>query len=216
MPRLLELFSGTGSIGRSFEKFGWDVVSLDMNPKSHATITANILEWDFKVFPPGHFDCIWGSPCCTHYSVARTTAKTPRDMESADKLVQRFLDIVEYFKPKVWFMENPLTGYLKGRRVVEGLRFHDVSYCMFGYPYKKATRIWNNAPDWDPLPCCCKETPCDFFAAHGHHAKSAQRGPSMHKGDRRPNDKFSLDQLHSMPPDLCDSIALKASQVVGD
>ena len=49
--RILELFSGTGSVGSVFGSMGWEVVSLDLDPKAEATITADIREWDFRVFP---------------------------------------------------------------------------------------------------------------------------------------------------------------------
>jgi site-specific DNA-cytosine methylase len=103
MPRLLELFSGTGSIGNSFRNKGWDVISVDMNPKSDATIITDVETWDFARFEPGYFQCVWASPPCTHYSIARTTAKTPRDLEGSDRLVQRVLDIIGYHKPQGGF-----------------------------------------------------------------------------------------------------------------
>ena len=111
--RLLELFSGTGSVGRAFRDIGWEVVALDIVPGTHA-IRTDILEWNYKDdFPVGHFDCIHASPPCQQYSIATTCAKTPRNLEHADSLVQRTLDIIDYFMPKVFILENPITGMLK-------------------------------------------------------------------------------------------------------
>jgi len=107
--RLLELFSGTGSIGRAFEAQGWEVISLDILPG--ATTTQDILTWDHTVFPPGHFDFVWASPPCTEYSKARTRAKRPRDYDLADATVSRALEIIDYFCPQLWLLENPQTGY---------------------------------------------------------------------------------------------------------
>jgi site-specific DNA-cytosine methylase len=140
MPRLLELFSGTASIGRAFVDQGWEVVSVDLDPKANATITANILMWDYKIYEPGYFDSIWASPVCTHYSIARTTARTPRDLDGSDKLVQKVIDIIEFYKPASFFMENPKTGLMKTRAVVAGIPFKDISYCKYGYRYKKSNQ----------------------------------------------------------------------------
>ena len=61
--RMLELFSGTGSVGNVFRERGWDVTSLDRDMQ--ADIKADILDWDYRQFPPGHFYFIWASPPCT-------------------------------------------------------------------------------------------------------------------------------------------------------
>ena len=104
--RLLELFSGTGSIGKAFEEEGWEVISLDIDPKSGACIIANFMDWEYSMYPKGYFDAIWASPPCTHYSIARTTASTPRDLEGSDNLVQRVLDVIEFFQIKIWAFET--------------------------------------------------------------------------------------------------------------
>ena len=83
MPRLLELFCGTKSIGRAFEAAGWEVVSLDIVSKFEPTILCDIRSWDY-LFPPGHFDMVWASPVCTEYS--RALAMRPRRLEEGDAL----------------------------------------------------------------------------------------------------------------------------------
>ena len=67
--KLLELFSGTRSIGTVAKKRGYDVVSLDLK---NADINCDILQWNYKEYPTGYFDFIWSSPPCTEYSRAKT------------------------------------------------------------------------------------------------------------------------------------------------
>ena len=143
--RILELFSGTGSIGNTFAEQGWEVVSLDSDVKTDATIYEDILTRDYTVYPPGHFDMIWASPCCTHYSCARRNAKTPRNLSLADSLVIRSKEIINYYNPRVWFIENPQTGMLKDHDFMVGLPFTDIDYCCYcDWGYRKRTRLWNN------------------------------------------------------------------------
>ena len=210
--RLLELFSGTGSIGKAFAAAGWDVVSVDIEATSNPTFCADVMAWDYRQFPRGHFDFVWGSPPCTMYSCARTTAKTPRDLEGADALVARTLEIIEYFGVP-WCFENPQTGLLKTREVVRGLPYVDCTYCKFGFPYKKRTRLWTSLPLQLPPPCC-KSDPCATFAAFGMHLCTAQGAPGKQHGVRRREgeDRCSLEQLYSIPPQLCRSICDAATQ----
>lgn len=114
---------------------------MDILKKCKATITSDIMELDYKaLWQPGDFDIVWASSPCTHYSIARTTASTPRDIASSNAIVQKTLEIIMYLKPKAWFMEYPRTGLLKVQDVVNGLPYH-VSYCMYGFDYQKPTRI---------------------------------------------------------------------------
>jgi hypothetical protein len=60
-PVLLELFSGTGSVGRAFRARGWDVFSVDIDAASKPTLVANVLDLQHDTLPP-RVDCIWASP----------------------------------------------------------------------------------------------------------------------------------------------------------
>ena len=74
---------------------------------------------------------------------------------------------------------------------------------MYGYPYRKYTRIWSNSEKWQPRPKCCMATPCPIIK-EGKHPMSAQRGPSRGKGK---GDVCTLGQLYSIPEELCNEIA---------
>jgi len=88
------------------------------------THTADILTWDYAAaYPVGHFHIVHASPICTHYSVARSRAKTPRNLELADSLVQRCLDIIAHFQSRFWTLANPATGMLRRRPMAAGLHF---------------------------------------------------------------------------------------------
>ena len=122
MPHLLEPFSGTGSMGRAFRSRGWQVTSVDIDPKALPTICCDILELEIEdVLEHGNVDLIWASPPCTHYSCARTNARTPRDLDGSDALVRKVLDLADQLFC-YYLLENPHSGLLKTRPVVRDLR----------------------------------------------------------------------------------------------
>ena len=141
--RVLELFSGTGSVGNEFVLHGFEVVSVDVDPKCEPTHTVDVLEWDYKsAYPPRWFDIIFASPPCDQFSHAKTRGKK-RDMTKSDLMVQRVLEMVAYFKPEKWFLENPRLGLLKTRPYMKDIPYVDVDYCQFSdWGYQKPTRIW--------------------------------------------------------------------------
>ena len=151
--RVLELFSGAGSVRHfcAHMPSKYTVVTLDINPVVKPDICTDILKWNYKLQPQGTFDVIWASPDCTSYSHAAT--KTDRDMHLADSLVKRTLQIIQHFKPRFWFIENPQTGLLKTRPFVKNLPFYDVCYCEYNFPYQKPTRIWTNVQGFKPRWC---------------------------------------------------------------
>jgi len=165
MPRLLELFCGTKSVGNVFQQFDYEIVSLDFNPKFNATHTINILEWDHTQYPADHFDVIWASPDCTTFSVAtggkyRTKASIyglnnahQPQSNLANAMVLKVIKILKYFNCTAWFMENPrgllqhfppLIDFIKETNSHKGL----VYYGNYDWGFPKATNIWSNLPIW--------------------------------------------------------------------
>lgn len=164
--KVLELFSGTHSVGKVLSKLGYEVISLDLK---NATINTDILKWDYKKdYKKNDFDIIWASPPCVSFSRLRycnigkklktlgnqiaTRELLEKDMlENGVPILRKTQEIIEYFNPKYWFIENPQTGRMK--EFLEDIPYYDVNYCKYGYDYKKPTRIWTNLEGFEPLVC---------------------------------------------------------------
>jgi len=141
--RLLELFCGTKSVSKAVGNRFTEVVSLDIVPTFNPTIVADILTWDYTVYPPGYFHTVWASPPCQDFSCLNySRPEKSKDTTFAESLVKRAIEIITYFNPERFFIENPQTGTLKDKECMIGLPYVDMDYCRFGFPYRKRTRFW--------------------------------------------------------------------------
>jgi site-specific DNA-cytosine methylase len=212
--KVLELFSGTRSVGKCCDVLGWECVSLDIN--DNCDIKCDILEWDYKIYDKDEFDIIWASPPCASFSRLQRSAirknrkdgkvKTLQDIEenmknNGDPIVKRTLEIIKYFTPELWFLENPQTGFLKDREYMKDLPYYDVDYCMYSdWGYRKRTRIWTNKKDFKNLMC---------GRIHGHRCNN--RIGQRHKvilGQELEN-YTTLDDRYRIPEELIYSLFLE-------
>ena len=118
---LLELFAGTRSISRAFEKEGWTTYSVEWNKKFDnislyadiSTLTAKQVLDLCGTIPT----VIWASPDCATYSVAGIGHHrrvilgkiTPISdyAKFCDKTNTHLLDLIAELKPRYFFIENP-------------------------------------------------------------------------------------------------------------
>jgi len=132
--RVLELFKGTGSIGKALKKYkDVEVISLDIDKKYNPTICEDILTWDYTIYPNNYFDLITLSPVCQWWSPLRNSwigrkCKTihPTDIitkelimenikENGHPQIYKCFEIIDYFSgnPNLkWWMENPRRSKL--------------------------------------------------------------------------------------------------------
>lgn len=186
--KILELFAGTRSIGRAFEKRGHDVYSVEWDKKfpdidlyaDIAGLTADDILQKF-----GRPDVIWASPDCTTFSIAAISHHRRKNQETGnldavsdyakfcDSVDRNVLRLIQELKPRYWFIENPRGGMRK-MTWMQGLPRYTVTYCQYGDNRMKPTDIWTNHPDPQFKPPCRNGALCHIRAPRG--AKTGTQG----------------------------------------
>ena len=133
---ILHLCAEEGSDSKPYADAGYDVriINKEIGVENYTP-------------PPGVYGII-ANPPCTMFSIARTKAKTPRDLREGMRLVKECLRIIwecqyrayttkSYLK--FWAIENPATGMLK-----TFLGNPAFKYCQseYGANFTKRTALW--------------------------------------------------------------------------
>ena len=209
--RILELFCGTKSVEKAFHTMdpNHEVISVDIEKKFKPTILCDIMDLDYKQWQPEHFDVVWASPPCTYYSVMQRFSPRSKEykqekLEESNEIVKRTLSIIDYLKPKYWFMENPQTGTLKNQEFMKDLPWVDATYCMYGYDYRKQTRFWTNRADDVDLQICSRSKKgkhCDHFdEVNNRHYHGLSQNSKTSKYTIKKT--TTLEQRYSIPQPL--------------
>ena len=211
--KVLELFAGTRSIGKAFEKRGHEVFSVEWNKDFEnidlyadiLTVTADDIIQRF-----GRPEVIWASPDCTTFSIAAISHHRRKNPETGnldpvsdyakfcDKVDKHVLQLIRELNPKYYFIENPRGGMRK-MEWMQGLPRYTVTYCQYetdkpaSERRMKPTDIWTNHPDPRFKPMCKNGSPCHEAAPRG--SKTGTQGL-----------KGSKDRS-VIPAQLCDHIA---------
>lgn len=128
---ILDLCGGTGGWSKPYKDNGYDVRVITLPEYNVETYT-----------PPKGVYGILAAPPCTMFSLARTTAKTPRDFYQAMATVEACLRIIwevrKEEKLAFWALENPKALL----RQFIGKPYFTFDASEFGEDYNKATDIW--------------------------------------------------------------------------
>ena len=179
--KVLELFAGTRSIGKAFEKRGHEVFSVEWdksfeNINLYEDISKLTAEQILTLF--GKPDVIWASPDCTTFSVAAISHHRRQNpitgnlepitdyAKFCDATDQHVVDLIKELEPKFYFIENPRGGMRK-MSFVQGLPRYTVTYCQYGEERMKPTDIWTNHPNPRFTPPCRNGDKCHVAAPRG-------------------------------------------------
>lgn len=205
--KLLELFAGSGSIGKEAKKKDMRVFSSDIEQFGGIDYVVDILQFDYKKVPfvP---DVVWASPPCTGFSVAsigthwgggRRAYEPKTDTAKLGiALVQKTLEIIDYYSRLnpglMYYIENP-RGVLRKLGLLDKVPFHHtVSYCQYGDERMKPTDIWTNNPKWKPKKICKNGDKCHVAAPRG--SKTGTQGRS------------GAFERSKLPPRLCREVLI--------
>lgn len=176
--RVVELFSGTGTLSRVARGRGHKTFTVDLFEE--ADLQADILSLtadDIRAAIGNEpIDMLWASPICTGFSVAaigRNWTKhadgtfTPKTDSArlSQALLEKTIALIEELQPKSWFVENP-RGMARKMAVVQELERTTITFCQYGETRMKPTDIWFDA-DWTSRPACKNGDPCHERAPRG-------------------------------------------------
>ena len=174
-------------MGNVAKSLGFDVISLDL---CNADICTDVLVWQYEKLPVGHFDCIWCSPPCETFSNMKCL-NIGRNGHTKESVYQEMVDygipilekteeIIRYFKPAYWFLENPYTGKMKEHISTPMSSCYIVDYCKYcNWGYRKRTAIWYGQPVPGFEPQLCKKD-CENIVDGKHRIRAC--GAKMELG----------------------------------
>lgn len=201
--KVVELFAGTRSIGKAFEKYGHEVYSVELDQQHQnidwytdiSKVTAQDILERF-----GKPDVIWASPPCTKFSVAAigrhwikgTNLPKTEETKEALALLEHVVNLIKELNPKYYYIENP-RGKMRKMDCMQDLPRYTVTYCQYGDFRMKPTDIWTNHPNPNFKPTCKNGDPCHVPAPRG-----SQTGTQGMK---------SVVDKSRIPDELCEHIA---------
>ena len=123
--KVLELFAGTRSVGKAFEKRGHEVFSVDWDKQFqdidlYADISKLTSDDIIRLF--GKPDVVWASFDCTSYSVAGISHHRRKNEKTGnldpisdyakfcDICNQNVIKLIKELSPTYFFIENPRGG----------------------------------------------------------------------------------------------------------
>lgn len=213
--KMLELFAGTRSVSREFEKRGHETYSVEWdknfeNISLYADISTLTAQQIVELCG-GVPDVIWASPDCTSYSVMAISKHRERESDGnlkakseyakfCDMTNSHVVDLIRELNPKLFFIENPV-GALRKMSFMKGIPRYTVTYCQYGDFRQKPTDIWTNHPDPQFKPMYKRGAPCHMSAPRG-----SKSGTQLIKGAK---------DRSRIPEQLCQHIVDISEEYVG-
>ncbi len=137
---VISLFDYSGLWSRPYRQSGWRVLQVEDK------LGFDVFKWNYAAIRPELVAGILAAPPCTDFAVSGAQYWPQKDRDGRTKksirLIQKTLEIIKYFKPRFWAMENPV-GRLN--TLIPGLAEYGPWYFepyWYGDSWSKKTGLW--------------------------------------------------------------------------
>jgi hypothetical protein len=137
---IISLFDYSGIWSKPYRQAGCRVLQVE------SKLGFDLFKWNYKAIKPSLVLGILAAPPCTDFAGSGAQYWTAKDRDGRTrlsvKLIRKTLEIIGYFNPRFWAMENPV-GRLN--TLVPELAPYGPWYfqpCWFGDPWTKKTGLW--------------------------------------------------------------------------
>ena len=144
---VISLFDYTGNWSKFYKENGYEVIQIDLQ---HGQ---DILTWNYKKIKRNMVFGILASIPCTDFALSGARHFARKDIdgttEYSKKLVYKTLEIIDYFKPYFWCVENPMSRIHKVCPELGEVKFkfNPCDFAGYGFEserYNKQTWLWGN------------------------------------------------------------------------
>lgn len=143
---ILSLFDYSGNWSEPYKNNNFEVIQIDEK------LGTNILDWDYKIINKDRIFGILAAPPCTDFSLSGACWWKEKDKKGITKksidLVKKTLEIINYFNPNFWALENPVGRIEKLIPELKSKKMITFNPCDFGDPYTKKTILYGVFNPW--------------------------------------------------------------------
>lgn len=151
VPIIISLFDYSGKWSEPYRKAGFRVIQIEKK------LGIDIFTWEYQAIRKDLVVGVLAAPPCTDFTVSGAWKWAEKDASGETafsvSLVERTLDIIEFFDPEFWALENPVGRIAKLVPRLSDIKPYYWNPCDFGDPYTKKTGLWGkfNLPEKNPV-----------------------------------------------------------------
>lgn len=148
---IISLYDYSGVWSAPYRKAGCRVLQIE------SKLGFDVFNWNYKIISPQLVAGILAAPPCTDFAVSGAQYWNGKDKKGQTrqslKLVKRTLEIVKFFNPSFWAMENPVGRLNKLLPELDKFGPWYFEPYWYGDPWSKKTGLWGafNKPKPDKI-----------------------------------------------------------------